>query len=346
MAVFLVSLQAADSKTYLKREIYPHANEDVPLFRTATDFAVIDEDLFVLDNLQHQVQKYRVKDGKLKYIKTIGQRGVGPGDFNLPRSLSVWKGVIAVKDEIGISFFDKDGKFLTKFRLFTPRISFVYTNDRIYYASADPDRSDLIDVYEKNGKLLTSFFKKFLKIDPKIHKDPPGNILFVLKFLFDGQIISDGKYIYFFSSTFGQAFKFDMSGNELLKKDTLPYFGKEGEFVFEKNNDYLKGGLKRNKNNAYSVYQLFKNLCLCKDKIYILGFGMGISNLDKIEKKPYDDCILVMDKNTLNLEKTYWIRLDSEEYIYSFAAGEKNGKIIFYTAMQTKEDNDIVGFKE
>jgi hypothetical protein len=77
-----------------------------------------------------------------------------------------------------------------------------------------------------------------------------------------------------------------------------------------------------------------------------LGFGIGIGNPKKIEKNPYDDFILVLDENTLNLEKTYWIRLDSEEYIYSFSVGEKNGKIIFYTAMQTIEDNDIVGFKE
>jgi len=74
--------------------------------------AAPDGGLFIADSREHKVYKF---DAKGSFVKSFGQKGQGPGDFNSPGDLSVLDGKYLVVGEYPlanrISLFDLDGKF-------------------------------------------------------------------------------------------------------------------------------------------------------------------------------------------------------------------------------------------
>jgi hypothetical protein len=86
------------------------------LFYRAGDIQVdTDGNIYVLDSGNHRLQVFD-KDGK--YLRTIGKRGQGPGEFNAPSSLQLddETGNIFVKDNMlrKIIIFEKQGKYIDK----------------------------------------------------------------------------------------------------------------------------------------------------------------------------------------------------------------------------------------
>jgi hypothetical protein len=71
-----------------------------------------DGSLFIASSREHKVFKF---DAQGKFVKTFGQKGQGPGDFNNPGDPSVLDGKYLVVGEYAlanrISLFDLDGKF-------------------------------------------------------------------------------------------------------------------------------------------------------------------------------------------------------------------------------------------
>ncbi|NIM12756.1 MAG: hypothetical protein GTO45_11680 [Candidatus Aminicenantes bacterium] len=332
------------SETHLSRKIY-NLPDDSPGFKFGVDIIVVGEDIIVLENRSHQLFKFHV-NGSIKFIKTIGRKGKGPSDLHLPSELSFWNGVIAVKDEEGVSFFDGNGGYLDKFRLFSPRISFVFVNDKIYFASSIPSKQYLIGVYNKKGKLLMSFGEKFLNLDFNFHKK--ASPFFSEKYFYSGKLLSDGSFIYYLNAKFGKVFKFDLEGKKVVEKDISEIFGDRGRRIVNKNNDILNKGLKPTSKNAYLYldYKLFQDAFLFKEKIYIITTNLKDPSPPKTSEKINDDYISVICKNSLNSEKKYLIKLNDDERIHSFAVTEKDGRVIFYAPMFTKEGTDIAVFKE
>jgi len=74
--------------------------------------AAPDGGLFIADSREHKVYKF---DAKGSLVKSFGQKGQGPGDFNSPDDPSVLDGKYLVVGEYGesrrISLFDLEGKF-------------------------------------------------------------------------------------------------------------------------------------------------------------------------------------------------------------------------------------------
>jgi hypothetical protein len=330
------------SETHLSRKIY-NLPEDSPGFKYGADIEVVGEDIIVLENIGHRLYKFRV-NGDLKFIKTIGRKGKGPSDLHLPSELSFWNGVIAVKDEEGISFFNEDGSYLNKFRLFSPRISFVFVKDKIYFASSIPSSQYLIGVYNKEGKRLMSFGEKFLNLNINVHKK--ARPLFSEKYFYSGKLLSDGAFIYYLSAKFGKVFKFDLDGKKVLEKDISSVFGEKGKRIRKENNDMLRDGIKLIGKRSYPRYLLFEDSYLFKDKIYILTSKSWDPGPARASKGVCDSYITVLCKSTLNPEKKYLIKLNDDERIHSFAVTEKDGQVIFFAPMFTKEGTDIAVFKE
>jgi len=86
------------------------------LFYRAGDIQVDTEgNIYVLDSGNHRLQVFD-KDGK--YLRTIGKRGQGPGEFNTPTCLRLddKTGNIYVVDNMlrKIIIFDKEGKYIDK----------------------------------------------------------------------------------------------------------------------------------------------------------------------------------------------------------------------------------------
>ena len=83
-------------------------------YNTFTDIAVApDGSIFAASSRQHSIFKFN-GDGSL--IKTFGQEGQGPGDFNGPGELSILDGDYLVVGEYAlghrISLFDLEGNFV------------------------------------------------------------------------------------------------------------------------------------------------------------------------------------------------------------------------------------------
>jgi len=86
------------------------------LFYQARDIQVdTDGNIYVLDRGNHRLQVFD-KDGK--YLRTIGKKGQGPGEFNSPRSLQLDNetGNIFVADYMSMTIiiFGKEGKYIDK----------------------------------------------------------------------------------------------------------------------------------------------------------------------------------------------------------------------------------------
>ena len=91
----------------------------------------VDEEgnLYILDELAGNI---KIFDREGSFIKTIGKKGQGPGEFGLPISLTLTPDRQIIVNEMGqrkILFFDRDGRYLKqisiadKFLFFGPRIT-------------------------------------------------------------------------------------------------------------------------------------------------------------------------------------------------------------------------------
>ncbi len=339
-ASFLLS--APPGKSYLKRTILSIDSEE-GLFKYGADIAIIDNDLYMVENTRHRIIDYTIGDTSLTYKRSVGRKGNGPGDIYLPIGISVLKDVIAVKDEIGISFFDKSGKYLDKFRLFSYNISFVFVNDHVYYLTSNLSSPGLIECFDKKGKLEKTFLKKFVDIDMKHHKKAPQN--FIETLFYKGKLLSDGKYLYYFNSKFGKVFKFDLDGKSIFEKDITPLFGENGKLSVEKNTRAIDNGFEV-VDGGYLSFPIFQDVRIYKGKIYILDFCPWAADDEKNTNKTTEQAIFVLNPNTLDLEKTYRIKLEEEDRLHCFAIREKKGKISFYCPMHTVDGTDIAEFKQ
>ncbi len=86
---------------------------DLLFFNSFCDLAAApDGGLFIADSREHKVFKF---DARGNLVKSFGQKGQGPGDFNSPDNLSVLDGKYLVVGEYAesrrISLFDLEGKF-------------------------------------------------------------------------------------------------------------------------------------------------------------------------------------------------------------------------------------------
>lgn len=335
----LFLLKGAD--LYLKRQVYL-MDEDDRVFKRATKIVLSGNELFIVENPKSQLLKYQITNNSLKYVKTIAKHGVGPGDLNLPIHIFIEKDILIVKDEIGLSYFKKDGSFISKFRVFSPISSFTSINNRIFILHSNPDISNLISIYDNEGKMLGGVGNKYLNID--YSKSKMENKFMVDRFFYEGKVLSDDKYIYYFSVKFGNAIIFDLNGKKILEKNILPFFGKAGNRILKKNKEFLDNGM-NSKDNSYYIYNLFLDMAIHRDKIYLIGIYAHNDHEDfNFFKNNY--VLMGINKKTLELEEKYFIHIDKNESINSFTVGDRNGNPVFLTFMTFETDDGFVEFKK
>jgi len=119
--------------------------------------------IFVVDIFQHRLVKFSPEGIFMKYI---GQRGEGPGEFLFPQIRIDSNDIMYVLDTPlrRVSLFDSDGLYLSSFTYDGPRVSgfSVNSNGRIALMQPQIDKP-LIFIYDTDGSVIDSigFTKSF-----------------------------------------------------------------------------------------------------------------------------------------------------------------------------------------
>jgi len=133
------------------------APKDGDPFNKPTDLAISSKgDLFVSDGYGNaRVHKFS-PDGKL--IKSWGQRGSGPGQFNLSHCVRIDRGDrvwVCDRENSRIQIFDTDGKFLTEWTgLLRPDTVYFDPKDDVVYIA---ELQYQVSVYTLDGKPITKW---------------------------------------------------------------------------------------------------------------------------------------------------------------------------------------------
>jgi hypothetical protein len=116
-----------------------------------------DSNLYVLDRMEHKVFLFS-PEGEL--IKTFGQKGQGPGDYQHPHLLAYTpQGQLVVADEMyNLSFLNKKGDFIERIHLDGRlAVSFI-GEDRFYgWIWGEDNRSQVM--VDKQNNVLKNFFQ-------------------------------------------------------------------------------------------------------------------------------------------------------------------------------------------
>ena len=182
-------------------------------------------EVFITDTDWDHIFKF---DTKGNYIRTIGQKGQGPGEFRNPIGLYMTKKHIIVSDtnNNNIQFFDFDGNFLKGIKVYKTYIE-IAVNDETGQIFAAPliitPVTPLIDVLDRDGKLLYSFLK------PPFKTAEDWNIANMIKLVINNR----GEILVAFVN-FPLVRKYSQSG-ELLKEWNI-----ENDYMIKKGQSNLK----------------------------------------------------------------------------------------------------------
>ncbi|MBC7361421.1 MAG: 6-bladed beta-propeller [Candidatus Aminicenantes bacterium] len=245
--------------------------------------------IFAVGNREHSIFKFS-PEGKL--LLTFGGWGQGPGELQWPAWISINNefNQIFIIDNIGISIYDSEGKFIQKIRTFIPPLSLCATRNGVILLQPTPDKKEMINYYDRQGRLILSCGEKY-QIDYSLSKEiQPG---YLDRLVNDGKILSDGKYIYYVSHVFGEIKVFDFSGKLILRKKitgikNLEMVRREYEKLFFKN------GIKKNKDGTITTRLIFDDSYISGQNIYLLMRG-------EVEKGPSE--ILSLSKDNLDINE-------------------------------------------
>jgi len=176
--------------------------------KSASTMEKIDNTLFVVDNLKHEIRIFRLNaNGHM----ILGQEGNGPGDFQFPRSIAFSETRYFVSDNNGIEVFDKDLYFIKRVRPFLNVTTLCILGKNIYCNAMDSyrNRFPLVFRLDLNGRIEKCY------IDEQIE----GSRLRLDK---EGRIFSLGDMIVFVPINWNQIYFLDTNLG-LIKKLALDY---------------------------------------------------------------------------------------------------------------------------
>jgi len=237
-------------------------NDDNYIFWEPQDFDVDENgNIYILDTRNGRIQKFADKG---KYLKTIGQRGSGPGELIYPDSIRISDTKMFVYDpgNVRISTFTLEGKVIdsvTSGKFFASIIfdyeGNIYSRDK-WPISMGSSKPSVLAKYDSKGNFEFNIGEKVSWPMSAIKKRKRGggsSISYVS--LFSSNILStidknNNVYVtYPYNSS--QISKYSSSGNELLKIDPKmkrPKVGEEDrEFLLKKFTGYDSVNIPRHK---------------------------------------------------------------------------------------------------
>jgi hypothetical protein len=270
-----------------------------------------DKYIYVSSQLEHRILKFDING---KFLKQIGKKGKGPGEFLGPKDIDVdGKGHLYIRDVINrrIQIFNSKGEYLSSFRYFKTIYSMVVDKDGFIYTnpqSFDP-QYPLIEVFNMKGELVKSFGKR----------------------------INFGNY----SFAHSKAILTISSNGELIVAwesfDYLRKYSKDGKLLLETRlkHKYVNEKSKINmetkfKSMMMGLYRTITDIYSTKNAIYVL------ITYPRIEILKFD--------NNFHLENVFWADVVPRYLGFDFFVLEKdNGQLLFYI-LQCLPENKIEVF--
>ena len=223
-----------------------------------------DKDIFVIDTKGRCVSKFNWEG---KFIKKIGQKGQGPGDFNLPSKISFYNKEIRIYDRLnfGVLTLDQNLNVLHYIKLRRLLFFNVYPlkNDQFLGLSLFNFRAGekhLITVFNKSEKILASFFNN----EDVITKYSDMNI-------------SDLKmYSSFFNITVGISNKKELvltTQRYVMNPASFSLYNMSGEllnqFSYKYNNNYKFINVRSMKRNRNPYINTVESIMFSENSIFV-----------------------------------------------------------------------------
>jgi hypothetical protein len=178
------------------------------LIKSAVAMEKIDDELYIVDNLQHEISVF-LMNGELK--TKIGRVGSGPGEFQFPRSLAFYRNKFYFVSNTGIDIFCDDLRYEKRIRPFLNITKIAVFENSIYCNTLDSSLNNypLIFKLDLNGKIEKYYYDQDID-HSSLKEDKSGNIL-----IFDSMIV-------FVPINWNQIYFLDKNLN-LIKKIELEY---------------------------------------------------------------------------------------------------------------------------
>jgi hypothetical protein len=340
-ALMGASMNAFGESIKLERAVVEFDFKNDGYYQTIPFIAMHNDLFFISDNFKHRILVFRFHKNLLEFCRAIGQPGQGPGDLMLPTDISVSADSLAVRDELGISFFGSDGVYKSRFTLLSKSTAMLYLKPDVYIATCDSRSPDLIQVYAESGKMSLSFQEKRalhpLRYD--IHKGLSPDS--VERIVFDGILRAEGSSLYYLSRRFGDFVKYGLSGKAIIKKELAPLLSDNERAKSEENRRmFIDDGFDLIKNNRMVPnLHLFSDAQILNGRLYLLIDGWDLS------KKKMKSTIefVEIDIGSWRILNTYFAEtVTSRESAANFVLLDDDEKLTFLTRLRDPEDDDKI----
>jgi hypothetical protein len=157
-------------------------NDNFLFFRVRDVTLDSENNIYILDSGNYRIQKF---DTKGIYIKTIGKKGQGPGEFENPLSLHFDKKEnLYVLDGRQIKIFSTLGEFKKSIPLETSIVDFSVNTEGDFLARINPsqERKEAIVRIDTEGK-ITKHIAEYSDVEPAVRKGSrPGSYIIFTAF--------------------------------------------------------------------------------------------------------------------------------------------------------------------
>jgi hypothetical protein len=335
-----VSVLSAETKWLVKKDYFPKA-ETTSDYLAWTDLEVTPDKVFVVENFPgHQIVVLK-NGGELLYA--MGRKGKERGELIAPFKISHWRNEVVVSDNNGLAVFGTDGRFLRRLRPFISVISFVYVKGEIYIVSGTPGMKSLINVFTPAGRFAREFGQEFATLDYSLYKN--WNPIGAKRFVYDGKLLSDGKYLYYLNYSFAKAIKLSLNGKKIEEAEIADVFGEEGKKQLESNvQTWFKDGFDiKQTQGAIPVGRLFEDACLCGPKIYLLSRKYRNDDQGRLI---FEYAIKVLDKDTFRQVDEFRIKKNDDEGVMALKVEEVGQEPVFYFTMSRTGPTTVIAVYE
>ena len=300
-------------------------------YKSVSDIIVYNDFIFLSDFSSSQVLKFSYLHNA-DFLGFLGRKGQGPGDIQKPIKLSADKNTIAIRDQLGVSFFNIQGKYLNSFRLYEPVSGSLLWNGLYYCLSIGSNNPDLIDVYDLAGQHKYSFGKKTISASPGMgSSDPFYELLF-----YDGDLLSDGDHLFYANKRTGMLYKYSFKGDLISETSIAPFFGNNGieKVKWNKNNLFNNADLDKFKAGAIRPKNIYLHAVLDNKTIYFLSDQHNVLT----NKPTFQVDIKAVSTANVALTDTFQASLEVGEWFDAFSAKFIRNKLVFLLSIRFKGD--------